>query len=119
MKRSLALIFSAVIATAAFGAQAQDHHADPHGGSKGASHSNAKHAQASHGEFKENGKSHRYAKGQKLPSQFRGSSHYVSNYSEYHLSKPPKGHRWVRDDSGNFILVAVTTGLITEILSGH
>lgn len=118
MKRSLTLLFSGMVAFTAFAAQAQNMHGDSHdnGHQKSSAHS---HASRDHGSFKANGKSHDYRAGERLPSQYRSKSHYVDNYSQYHLRKPPAGHRWVRDDGGNFVLIAVTTGLITQILSGN
>lgn len=115
MKRSLAFILSGMLACSAFAAQAGDQH--DHG--RPNSETKAHHASRDHGSFKQNGKSHDYRTGQRLPSQYRGKSHYVDNYAQYHLRKPPAGHRWVRDDSGNFVLIAVATGLITQILAGN
>lgn len=41
---------------------------------------------------------------------------YVDNYSYYHLRRPPRGHRWIRAN-GDFLLVALTTGIILDVLS--
>jgi Ni/Co efflux regulator RcnB len=77
------------------------------------------HASVAHGSFSQGGKSQQFGKGDKLPSQFRGNDRVVSNYSDNHLRQPPRGYHWVRDDGGNFVLVAITTGVISEILSGQ
>jgi Ni/Co efflux regulator RcnB len=37
----------------------------------------------------------------------------------HHLSAPPPGHRWVRHPDGRYILVAVATGIIADILLHH
>jgi Ni/Co efflux regulator RcnB len=64
---------------------------------------------------------HGYRKGDRLPAQFRDSRHYVDahDYGRYHLRQPPRGYRWTRDDSGNFILVAAATGIIADFLINH
>lgn len=41
----------------------------------------------------------------------------VEYYPRYRLYRPPHGYRWVRDDHDNFLLVAATTGIISQILS--
>ena len=39
----------------------------------------------------------------------------VINYREHHLRRPPRGYEW-REVDGNFVLAAVTTGLIASII---
>lgn len=41
---------------------------------------------------------------------------YVDNYSYYQLRRPPRGHRWIRAN-GDFLLVALTTGIILDALT--
>lgn len=38
-------------------------------------------------------------------------------YPRYRLYRPPYGHRWVRDDHDNFLLVAAATGIIAHVLT--
>lgn len=40
----------------------------------------------------------------------------VQDYRGYGLRHPPRGHRWVRDDYGDYLLVAITTGLIVDLI---
>lgn len=41
------------------------------------------------------------------------------DYRSHHLRRPPRGYEW-RQVDGNFVLAAVTTGLIASIiLAGH
>jgi Ni/Co efflux regulator RcnB len=47
---------------------------------------------------------------------FRPHYRYVDNWSYYHLRRPPRGYRWVRVD-GDFLLVALATGIILEIFA--
>ena len=45
--------------------------------------------------------------------------YYIDDYAHYHLRQPPHGHRWVRTPDGKFILIAVATGIIADILLHH
>ena len=58
-----------------------------------------------------------YRRGGRMPEQYRGSRYVVSDWRAYHLRQPPRGYRWVRSDNGDFLLVAVTTGIITSIIA--
>lgn len=60
-----------------------------------------------------------YRRGERLPERYRGPEFYVSDYARYHLYAPPAGYRWIRGDNGEFVLVAMTTGLIVQELLGH
>jgi Ni/Co efflux regulator RcnB len=61
-----------------------------------------------------------YRRGERLPERYSSSEYYVTDYQRYHLREPERGYRWVRDDDdGQFILVAVATGIITDIILGH
>lgn len=44
---------------------------------------------------------------------------YVDDYRHYDLAPPPPGHRWVRSDDGRYVLIAVATGIIADILLHH
>ncbi|MEJ5991126.1 RcnB family protein [Ramlibacter sp. PS3R-8] len=59
----------------------------------------------------------RFYRGGYLPHNYRHSSYYVSNWNTYPaLYAPPYGYQWVH--VGNeFLLVAVTTGLIANLLT--
>ncbi len=48
---------------------------------------------------------------------YTGSRHYVSNWNQYHLHQPPQGYEWVQD-GGQFVLVAVATGVIADVILG-
>ena len=45
--------------------------------------------------------------------------YYIDDYDHYHLRRPPAGHRWVRTPDGKFILIAVATGIIADLLLHH
>jgi len=55
-----------------------------------------------------------WRKGAYVPRAYR--SYYVQDYGYYGLRAPPPGHRWVYAD-GNFVLMAVATGLIAQVIA--
>ncbi|HEV8695817.1 MAG TPA: RcnB family protein [Lysobacter sp.] len=65
-------------------------------------------------------KKHReYHRGERIEVVYLEPRYYVDDYDYYRLRQPPRGHRWVRTDDGRFILVAVATGIIADILLHH
>ena len=54
-----------------------------------------------------------WRRGGYLPPSYGGV--YISNYGAYGLRAPPRGYRWVYAD-GNFVLMALATGLIADVL---
>ncbi|MFD0740194.1 RcnB family protein [Lysobacter koreensis] len=65
------------------------------------------------------GKHEGWRKGERIDVVYLQPRYHVSDYRVYHLAPPPRGHRWVRGDDGKFILVAVATGIIADILLHH
>jgi Ni/Co efflux regulator RcnB len=62
---------------------------------------------------------HRWARGERLPSDYYRSRTYYVDYRTHHLRRPPYGYQWVQVDN-NYALVALTTGLIASIIAaGH
>jgi Ni/Co efflux regulator RcnB len=44
----------------------------------------------------------------------------VHNWHHHGLHRPPSGYHWVRNgNSGDFLLVALTTGVILNLMFGH
>lgn len=63
---------------------------------------------------------HAFRRGERLPERYYSSrEYYVTDYRRYHLREPERGYRWVRDDDGQLILIAVATGIIADIVLGH
>jgi Ni/Co efflux regulator RcnB len=58
-----------------------------------------------------------YKKGGYVPSQYRTRRYIVTDWRIYHLRQPPRGYAWVRSDNDQYLLIALATGLIAEILS--
>ncbi|MES2106070.1 MAG: RcnB family protein [Pseudomonadota bacterium] len=61
------------------------------------------------------GERHRYQKGERLPPEYRGRQYVVENWREHRLSPPPRGYQWVQS-GGDYVLAAVATGLILQVL---
>jgi Ni/Co efflux regulator RcnB len=54
---------------------------------------------------------HRWARGER----YYGPVYVVNDYRYYRLRPPPYGYHWVRDDGG-YLLVAVGTGIILDMV---
>lgn len=62
-----------------------------------------------------------WARGRDYRSYGYNNVYYVpyNEYNRYSLYDPGRDRRWVRDDRGNFLLVAAATGIITSVLMNH
>jgi Ni/Co efflux regulator RcnB len=56
----------------------------------------------------------KWARGQRLPSEYRTRGHYV-DYRRHHLRAPPRGYQWVQVNN-DYMMVALATGLIASII---
>jgi len=58
-----------------------------------------------------------WRRGAYVPAPYRG--YYVQDWRYYGLRSPPPGYRWIYAD-GNFVLMAIATGLIADlVLNGY
>ncbi|PPU39348.1 RcnB family protein [Xanthomonas arboricola] len=48
--------------------------------------------------------------------RYQGPVYVVNDYDRYNLRYPPRGYRWQRDNTGNFLLVAIATGVIADLV---
>jgi Ni/Co efflux regulator RcnB len=60
-----------------------------------------------------------YRKGGRVPDEYRDHRYVVENWHEYRLAPPPRDYQWVRSDNGEFLLVAISTGIIADIMLSH
>ncbi len=60
-----------------------------------------------------------YRAGGRVPDEYRRGDYVVSDWHRDHLRPPPRGYHYVRSDNGDFLLVAVTTGVIASIIASH
>ncbi len=61
------------------------------------------------------GPDHRFYRGGYLPPEYRGRQYVVDDWRGHRLSAPPRGYHWVQS-GGDYILVAIATGIIASIL---
>jgi Ni/Co efflux regulator RcnB len=54
-------------------------------------------------------------KGDRLPNEYRDRNYIVDDWRGHGLHQPPRGYHWVGVD-GDYVLAAVTTGVIANIL---
>jgi len=59
-----------------------------------------------------------YRRGQRLPQEYRNRQYVVNDWRGHHLSAPPRGYHWVQHGS-DYVLVAITTGIIANLLLNH
>jgi Ni/Co efflux regulator RcnB len=59
-----------------------------------------------------------WRRGGRIPSEYRNRQYVVSDWRGHHLTAPPRGHQWVQV-GGDYVLVAVTTGIIAQLLLNH
>ena len=64
------------------------------------------------------GPNHEYYRGDRLPAEYRHRNYVVDDWRSHHLNPPPRGYHWVQS-GGDYILVAIATGIIAQILLGH
>jgi len=57
-------------------------------------------------------------RGEQLPPRYRTHHYVVENWKAHRLSEPPAGHQWVQAGS-DYALVAIATGVVTEVLVGR
>ena len=64
------------------------------------------------------GPEHAYHRGDRLPPEYRGHQYVVDNWREHRLSAPPRGYHWVQT-GGDYVLVAIGTGVILNLIFGN
>jgi Ni/Co efflux regulator RcnB len=57
-----------------------------------------------------------WKKGYHMNAQDWNRGERVEDYRTYHLSAPPRGYEW-REVDGNYVLAAVTTGIIASVIA--
>jgi Ni/Co efflux regulator RcnB len=73
--------------------------------------------QPPHGpEHADNGPHHPdWRKGQRLSNDYRDRQYVVDNWHEHGLRQPPRGYQWV-GVGGDYLLVAVASGIISQVI---
>jgi Ni/Co efflux regulator RcnB len=97
-----ALLALPLLAASGLALAGHDHdRGNGHGNGRGPGHSQGWHGQRHHWE-----RGHRYD----------GPVVIVRDYERYRLREPPRGYHWVRDDDNNYVLVAIATGIILDLV---
>jgi Ni/Co efflux regulator RcnB len=56
-----------------------------------------------------------WRRGGHIPPQYRSRQYVVNDWRGHHLHAPPRGYEWVQV-GGDYVLVAVATGIIAQLL---
>ncbi|GGC94601.1 RcnB family protein [Undibacterium terreum] len=90
-------------------------HRDDHRDDRGNRYDQGRvYAEGSHNDRYENQR-HRFQKGERLPPEYRAKQYVVDDWRGHHLNAPPRGYHWVQS-GGDYVLAAVATGLILQVL---
>ena len=54
-------------------------------------------------------------RGDRVPQDERAKQYVVDDWQGHGLRRPPRGYHWVQN-GGDYLLVAITTGIILELL---
>ncbi|MDF3837175.1 RcnB family protein [Cupriavidus basilensis] len=60
----------------------------------------------------------RWHKGDRMPPEYRHRQYVVDNWRDYRLAPPPRGYNWV-SVGGDYLLVAIGTGLVFNVVTGR
>lgn len=58
----------------------------------------------------------RWSRGHRIHDYGWAPTYVVVDYDRYGLRHPPRGYHWRRDDRGDWLLVAVATGIIADVI---
>ena len=61
----------------------------------------------------------RWARGHRYYGPGYGRTYVVNDYYNYGLRRPPSGYYWRRSDTGDYLLVALATGIIADLILHH
>lgn len=60
------------------------------------------------------GPNHQFHRGDRLPVEYRHRHYVVEDWRGHRLSAPPRGYHWVQS-GGDYLLVAIATGVILQL----
>jgi Ni/Co efflux regulator RcnB len=61
------------------------------------------------------GPNHAFHRGDRLPPEYRDRYYVVDDWRGHRLSPPPRGYHWIQT-GGDYVLVAITSGIILQLL---
>lgn len=56
-----------------------------------------------------------FRRGGYIPREYRNPTYVINDYRPYHLSPPPRNHQWVQVGA-DYVLIAIATGIIANIV---
>ncbi|QNK70388.1 RcnB family protein [Variovorax sp. PAMC26660] len=59
-----------------------------------------------------------WRRGGRVPPEYLGRNYVVNDWRGYRLQAPPRGYQWV-GVGGDFVLAAIATGVIANIIAGQ
>ncbi|MEJ8851778.1 RcnB family protein [Variovorax rhizosphaerae] len=59
-----------------------------------------------------------WRRGGRVPNEYRGRNYVVNDYRAYRLNPPQRGYQWV-GVGGDYVLAAIATGIIAQIIVGQ
>ena len=75
----------------------------------------------SHNEHRKHGRgvgpNHEYYQGDRMPYDYRHRHYVVHDWRGHHLSAPRRGQQWVQS-GGDYVLIAIATGVIIQVQLG-
>jgi Ni/Co efflux regulator RcnB len=118
MKKALTMMGAALaLCVASTSSMAFQHYGEPpHHGESSHHDSHDHHYKGFHDRGRHEGW---YKKGGHVPQEYRHGTWVVTDWRSHRLHAPPRGYEYVRSDNGDFLLVAVATGVIASIIAGH
>ena len=64
------------------------------------------------------GPQQQWVKGSRVPQQYRSKQYVVNDWRGHGLHRPPRGHQWVQY-GGDYLLVAIASGVIAQLILSH
>ena len=71
-----------------------------------------------HGDERGAGPDRSFYRGERLPYGYRGPQYVVNDWRGHGLRTPPRGYHWVQT-GGDYVLIAIATGIIAQLLLGN
>ncbi|RXN93468.1 hypothetical protein C7R54_03165 [Achromobacter aloeverae] len=105
------------------GAQEPGRPGGPNGGPKGGPHNagpgkNNGHPPQGYGPNAHGPGGPRWAKGDRLPPEYRNRQYVIDNWRGYNLAPPPRGYQWM-GIGPDFVLTAIGTGVVLQVVLGR
>ncbi len=69
-------------------------------------------------EWRGAGPNHQFYRGERLPAEYRNRQYVVDDWRGHSLSAPPRGYHWVQTGT-DYVLVAIASGIIVQLLLGN